>query len=342
MKILIIGATGFLGRKIVRRLLDLGHQVVAISRGHAPSPPGPHPRLILIHGDRHDAGFLRAARRLGPFDVIYDIIAYEPADSRLAVEIFAGQAGRFIHCSTISVYMVSEQVTPPITEEQDHAPLMPWFERNPFGMEYGIQKRGCEEVLWRAHADGKLKVTMLRPTFIAGPHDPAMRDYFWIERIRDGGPLLVPGSGDFAFQSVYVEDVAAAFVTLLQREETIGRAYNIAADEMLTLNQYLHLLGRILEREPRLVHVDQELFDNLPFSRHPAGDVFPYNTRRDARFSLERIRADLDYRSTPMAEWLALTVEWFTTRYHGHSVGYEFRRDELAFVEAWKGKTDSC
>jgi nucleoside-diphosphate-sugar epimerase len=72
---------------------------------------------------------------------------------------------------------------------------MEYNPRNPFGMDYGINKRRCEEVIWESYSKSGLPVTVIRPTFVCGPEDPARRDYFWIERILDGKPLLVPGSG---------------------------------------------------------------------------------------------------------------------------------------------------
>ncbi|HNY92541.1 MAG TPA: NAD-dependent epimerase/dehydratase family protein [bacterium] len=333
MKILVIGGSGFLSSVVVAILLERGHQVTTFTRGRSGERPATTANLIRLTGDRHDPAALQNALLAGPFDAVYDFVAYEPAESRLAAKTFHGRVGRFIHCSTISVYLVSDQVICPITEEQDKAPLMPFWERNPFGMTYGINKRACEEILWQAHDERQFPVSMLRPTFISGPHDPAKRDFFWIERINDGGPLLVPGHGEFLFQSVYVEDAARAFTDLLEAENSIGKAYNVAAEEILSLNDYLHLLARLMGRDIRFVHLDQELFDRLPFSRHPGGDVFPFNTRRDATFSLEEISRDLGYHTTPIAQWLATTIDWFTTHYNGHSTGYEARAQELAVIQ---------
>ncbi len=336
MRILIIGGTGFLGGRTAGYLLQRGHQVTLFHRGYAPGRLAPQPHLDTFRGDRHDARDLAEVQRHGHFDAVFDFVAYEPGESRLAIEAFSGRIGRFIHCSTVSVYMVSDQVVCPITEDQDQAPLMPFWERNPFGMEYGINKRACEELLWQAHTERRLNVSMLRPTFISGPHDPARRDFFWIERLLQGGSLLVPGSGDFAFQSVFVDDAARAFADLLEHEVSIGKVYNLAAEEILSLNEYLQLLGTIMQREPHLIHVEQTLFDQLPFSHHPQGDVFPFNTRRPAFFSLHRIKADLGYHATPIATWLAETVTWFTQHFSGHSVGWENRDQELAWT--WKAE----
>lgn len=181
MKILVIGGTGFISGRTVQKLMEDGHYVTIFTRGKSSNLLSKQPNLEFVIGDRHDERKLKETLLHGTFDAVYDFVTYEPAESTLAVEVFHGKVGRFIHCSTISVYMVSNEIQCPITEDQDKRPLMPFWERNPFGMDYGVKKRQCEDVLWHAHDEKKFPVTMLRPTYVSGPHDPAKRDLFWIE-----------------------------------------------------------------------------------------------------------------------------------------------------------------
>ncbi|HEX2866947.1 MAG TPA: NAD-dependent epimerase/dehydratase family protein [Ignavibacteriales bacterium] len=335
MNILIIGGTGFISTSLVEKLLERGHHVTAFTRGESENRLAPHENLTLLTGDRREERALKSLVENRTYDAVYDMISYHPKSSEQAAHIFRGKTGRFIHCSTISVYMVSYHVQCPITEDQDKGELMPHFERNPFGMDYGIKKRACEDVLWKYHDEKLFPVSMIRPTYIAGPHDFAMRDFFWIERILDGKPLLVPGSGDHAFQEVYVEDVARAFASLLDSEASIGQAYNVAAEEIFSLNDYIYKLGSLLNKKPELVHVDQEVFASLPLSRHMYGDVFPFNVRRTSIFSLDKIKKDLNYRSTPFNEWMKKTITWFTSEFKGHSFGYDNREEEIRFIHEW-------
>jgi hypothetical protein len=64
--------------------------------------------------------------------------------------------------------------------------------------------------------------------------------------------------------------------------------------------------------------------------------VFPFNTRRTAIFSLDKIKQDLHYHSAPFQEWMPKTLDWFTKVFRGHSNGYDRRHEELAFIESWK------
>jgi nucleoside-diphosphate-sugar epimerase len=264
------------------------------------------------------------------------MIAYEPEDSMNVYEAFKGQIGRFIHCSTVSVYMISNEVQCPITEDQYNGKVMPYFPKNPFGMDYGIKKRACEKYLWSVHDEKDFPVTTIRPPYVCGPEDPAKRDFFWIERILDGEPLLVPGSGDYATQTIFVDDLARAFVDLLDYPSTIGNIYNVASEEILSLNDYLLKLARLLKRKIETVHIDQILFDNMPISYSNAGDVFTFNTRRTAVFSIEKIKSSINFKSTPFEEWMPRTIEWFLNEYKEHSVGYEKREEEIKTAVEWK------
>lgn len=333
MHVFIIGGTGFISRRLVQMLLDDGHHVTIFTRGRTEAAFERADRLEHVHGDRTSAASLESAMQGKAFDAAYDMIAYEAEHSRVAVEALQGHVGRFIHCSTISVYMISDEATCPITEDQDDLPVMKHWPRNPFGMDYGVQKRGCERVLWDAHSED-FPVTVLRPTYVSGPNDPTARDYFWIQRILDGGSLLVPGSGDHAFQQLYVDDAARAFADVLKHDETIGEAYNVAAVEVYSLNEYLRRLAVLLEREAHLAPLQQNLFDALPLSANPRGDVFPFNTRRTAVFSLDKIKRDISYVSTPFDEWMRETIAWYLHDFEGDSLGYDRRKDEIDVIEA--------
>ena len=82
--------------------------------------------------------------------------------------------------------------------------------------------------------------------------------------------------------------------------------------------------------------------DSTPFrSARPYGDVFPFNTRRDAVFSLEKIMRHTGYRSTPFETWMRKTIEWWKKTPHAHSNGYDRRREELEVAQSIKRETQA-
>jgi nucleoside-diphosphate-sugar epimerase len=337
MKILIIGGTGFISGYLSHQLAEAGHTVSLLTRGLTTNPVFGDGNITYLRGDRTDERSLRNAAEESTYDVVYDMIAYRPEETESAVRVFRGRIGRFIHCSTISVYMISDHVRCPITEDQDNLPVMPFWDRNPFGMEYGILKRQCEDLLWSAHDEKLFPVSMLRPTYVCGPNDPMRRDYFWMQRLLDRKPVLVPGSGDHVFHPVYAGDVARAFIALTEHENSVGEAYTVAGGEVFSLNEYLRRLAAMLDVQPKFFHLPQHLFDSLKISTYPGADVFPFNVRRTAIFNIEKIKKDLRYEPTPFDTWMNETIGWYRSSYTADSPGYEFRSAEVDIVQTYSG-----
>lgn len=334
MNILIIGGTGFISSRIAEKLLAKGYTLSLLNRGKTKKALPDDPKLRIVHGDRNDKNILSELTSKNKFDVVYDMIAYDENDSQTAFDVFKNKIGRFIHCSTISVYMLQKDVQIPVTEDQINLPLMKEFKRSPFGWDYGINKIKCEDVLWQNHDEKSFPVTMLRPTYVSGPKDPARRDWFWIERILDGKPLLVPDDGNFRFQQVYIEDATDAFCKVIETDKSIGEAYNVAGEESFTLNEYLARLMKLLGRSVEAYHIDQQEFDNLEISYSPEGDVFTFNTRRDAVFSLKKIKEHFGYLTTPFDDYMTITINWFLNKPKQHSAGYARRDEEIKIINS--------
>lgn len=336
MKILMIGGTGFISSYTVRELLKDNHDVTVLTRGHSELEIFSREDVNFVIGDRNDKSFLSKLALENQYDVLIDMIAYLPKDSEMIVDVFSNKIPRLIHMSTVSVYMVSNEPKNPITEDQDKLPLMKYWDRNPFGMQYGIYKRKCEDILWEAHRDKKFDVTMVRAPYVCGIHDPMRRDHFWIERILDEQPLLIPGSGDYASQHVFVGDLARIFAKMVKNDLSIGKAYNIASEEIYSLNDYLDSLTRLLDKNPERINVDLKIFEQLSFCTSTEGHAFPYNTYRTAIFNLDLAKSELNFKSTPLDLWMPGVIDYYTNKFQGHSVGYSRRDEELEFLAVWK------
>ena len=332
----MIGGTGFISSYTVKELLKDKHEVTILTRGNAGVNIYNRRNVKGITGNRNNRELLNKIASENDYDVLIDMIAYIPSESELIVEAFGNKIPRLIHMSTVSVYMVSNEPKNPITESQDKFPLMKFWNRNPFGMQYGIDKRKCEDILWDAHNQGKFDVTMIRSPYVCGIHDPTRRDQFWIERILDDRPLLIPGSGDYASQHIFVEDLAKVFADLVKNNLGQGKAYNIASEEIYSLNDYLDVLSSMLGKNPERLCVDLDVFEKLSFSTSEEGHVFPYNTYRTAIFSIDRTKKELNFKSTPFELWMPKVIDYYTKVYKNHSVGYSRRIEEIAFLTKWK------
>ncbi|MHB0885527.1 MAG: NAD-dependent epimerase/dehydratase family protein [Bacillota bacterium] len=89
-----------------------------------------------------------------------------------------------------------------------------------------MQKRALEKVLWGLRGRPPFAFTIARPANIEGPGDPSNRRGFYIQRIADGGPVIIPDGLNPPFRHVYVDDVAQALAAMAGNERTYGRAHN--------------------------------------------------------------------------------------------------------------------
>lgn len=308
MRVLVIGGTGFNGRRIVARLLDRGHDVTVIARGDLPSTW--RDRVAHIRVDRKDAAAFRGACAALEFDAVIDNIAYTPADASSALDALGGRIGQYLFTSTMAVYHDLLRRTSPIHEDEVDLDNRP---RPGEGLEtalhptrghaYAIEKREVEKVVQAAG----VAWTALRASMIVGPDDWVGVIWWWIQRILDGGPILVPDVGHgHAFQVTYVEDLADAFVAALGSPAASRRAYNVAGSDLLTAESLAEALAAPLGRGVECVRVPPSLIATaglnsyrLPLAGLPFGHVL---------LDTCRAQQELGFRATPLEAWARVTA----------------------------------
>lgn len=293
MKLLVIGGTGNISTAITRRLQDQGHDLTLFKRT-ATRPDWLRPEVRILAGDRRDhAAFERQLADLGPWDVVIDMIAFEPADAESDLRAFRGRTRQFIFCSTVDVY----DKTPagyPVTEAQGVLAARPAFA-------YGWKKARCEALLWAAHERGDLPLTVLRPTFTynetwsPGIHAFGGQTYH-LDRLRKGQPIILHGDGSSIWVATHRDDTAGAFLGAIGNERALGQAYNVAGEEWMTHRHIWRTLARLLAApEPDFVCIPTELLGRLaPREAEWCVENFQYNNL----FDNTKARRDLGFRYT--------------------------------------------
>jgi nucleoside-diphosphate-sugar epimerase len=307
VKVLVIGGNRFMGRELAWRLLAGGHQVTLFNRGTLADPFGP--RVERLHGDRSTGDF---ARLLGgrEFDGVVDFAAFTAADTRSAREVLLGRVGHYVMISTGQVYLVRAGC-PSLAREGDYAgPLLP---EPPEGhpdradWEYGVGKRGAEDVLAQAWALDRFPSTRLRIPMVNGERDHLRRIEGYLWRLLDGSPLLVPDTGR-RLRHVYAGEVVRLIVTLLTRNAPRGLAYNVCQEETPTLPQFLELLAGILGAPLRTVLV-------APTQVEAAGldlrATSPFSSRWMSLLDPVRARGELGFQHRPLRAYLETIVACF-------------------------------
>jgi 2'-hydroxyisoflavone reductase len=218
MRILIVGGTSFVGRAVAWAASNAGHDVTVINRGQTPSDLPP--TVTRLIGDRQ--GDLSALNGLS-FDVTVDAIAYRPVDVDVLATSLADRGGHHIQISSVSAY------EDPPSEGATEETATLWDDKNleldaeVTAETYGPLKAACERSA-QAHFGDQLSI--VRPTFVIGSHDATLRFPYWVERLRRGGNVAVPGPRDNALQYIDARDLGA-FVVTLATTTTLG-AFHVA------------------------------------------------------------------------------------------------------------------
>jgi nucleoside-diphosphate-sugar epimerase len=319
LKCLVIGGTGFIGTSACRELMRRG--VETIAAGRSPKPYGTFTsHVVLDRGNR--AQLSRALETTRP-DVLLDLAAYRPSEVQAVLDLFEGD--RYVFGST-GVYPDLEGRP---AREEDFVPL----EGEPPGFEaadvrrdvetYLAGKRWCETAL--ARSDGFPWVSV-RPPAVLGADDHTLRLAAYIQRIEDGGPLLVPAeSYERQAGLAWSRDVGYACALACDLARDAAGAYNVAF-EGVTLRRLIESLGSALGRQPRLVPVP---FAELPPSASPYGP----DPRRSAGYDLTRSRRELGFEPSALEDALPETLAWYLARRPSHP-GYSERSREIELVAA--------
>jgi nucleoside-diphosphate-sugar epimerase len=346
MRVLVIGGTGFNGRRIVARLLERGHTVSVVARGDL--PPAWTGQVAHVRVDRTDAAAFRAACASLEFDAVIDNIAYQPSYAAIALEVFGSRIGQYLFTSTMAVYHDLLRRSSPIHEDQANLAYRPSADEGletalhpTRGHAYAIDKREVE----LAAQNGSPPWTAVRASMIVGPDDWVGVIWWWIQRILDGGPILVPDTGPgHAFQITYVEDLADAFVAALGNRVAYRRAYNVAGPEQLTTESWADALGAPLGRSVECVRVPGPVIAaagltdyRVPIAGLPFGHVL---------MDTCRAQQELGFRATPVERWARDTAEGCAASPPARdSRHYEARAQEIELARAYaqtRASTDAA
>jgi len=254
MRVAVIGATGHVGTYLVPRLVELGHQVVTVSRGRR-APYRPHASWKEVRQLVLDREALEAAGQFGPriaelqADAVIDMICFTADSARQLVESLRGRVQHFLSCGTIWVHGPSVSV--PTTESQP---------RRPFG-DYGVRKAAMESYLLDEARRSGFPATILHPGHIVGqgwvPLNPAgnfnPRVY---EQIARGEELALPNLGLETVHHVHADDVAQGFVRALQHwSASVGESFHLVSPAALTLRGFAESVFAWFGKAPQLAYL---------------------------------------------------------------------------------------
>jgi nucleoside-diphosphate-sugar epimerase len=248
LRVLFIGGSGIISSASSRLAVACGVELTLLNRGTGRRDVPAEAEQVV--GDIRDPRSVRDALRDREFDVVVDWVAFAPDHVRTDLEIFEGRMGQYVFISSASAY----QTPPARLPIRESTPL-----RNPF-WQYSRDKIACEELLVGAYGDRGLPVTIVRPSHT---YDRTLIpfDGGWtiVERMRQGKQIVVHGDGSSLWTLTHHVDFARGFIPLLGNRRTLGEAFHITSDDVLTWDQIADTLAFAAGAEARIVHVPSDV-----------------------------------------------------------------------------------
>jgi nucleoside-diphosphate-sugar epimerase len=278
LKVLVTGASGFLGGPVCEQLGAAGHDVAALARRPGSAPAGTRE----VAGDLTDGASLTAALAAERPECVVHLAA-ENGSQRSAEKIReanvdgtgrlldacrSADSPRFVLASTVVTGDAGGRV---LDEDSDL----------PVETAYGRSKQECERMVRESGLDS----VVIRPSHVYGPGGWYVEEF--VKRLRQPGRFAVIGSGENVWDVVRVEDVAAAFVLGVDRAPARS-TYHVADDEPISFYDFIALTAEALGvGPPRRVPA---WLARLAGGRDPIAAVV-----RSARSSNARIKRELGW-----------------------------------------------
>jgi nucleoside-diphosphate-sugar epimerase len=242
MKILVTGATGFIGGSIVEDLVKEGHEVFALVRKTSSIDHLANLGVKFVFGDITDKDSLYAIT--GKFDAIFHCAAYVDnknweklklvnikGTERICKLALRLSVERLIYLSSVAV--VSGHFQLPLTEDLSYSATNL----------YGESKIEAERIVWDFRRKG-LPSAILRPPMVYGENEPhLLKSILFLIKHRLF-PIL--GGGINKLHLGYVKNVSQAAVMALRNEGFLKGAYFVADREVLTTAEIYSIMAQAI------------------------------------------------------------------------------------------------
>ena len=322
MKILITGGTGFTGKALVRRLLDDGHQVVALDykEGLKTEELRQWGAEVVIgtvtdrecvkrcmQGVEIVQHLAAAFRELNVPESHYDHVTVD--GTRICLEeAHAAGVKKFIYCSTCGIH--GNVKDPPTDEDHNIAPAD----------YYQSTKYKAEPVCLDFMKQTGMPVTILRPSAIYGPGDPERFQMIFRRVARGRFPMF--GSGKTLYHPVYIDNLVDAFVLAMDLNKGNGEAYLIADEEYVSIKDLVQRIGRALDVDVKIKHypiwpviIAGHVCEKVCTPLRITPPIFPRRVdwyRQNRAFNINKAKRDLGYNpKVGLDEGLRRTGEWY-------------------------------
>jgi len=235
--ILMTGATGFVGRAMLRRVLELGEPVRALVRAPARADLPPHPKLQVVEGN-----LCRPQSLSGAFHGIDTVIHL---------------VGILIENGASTFERIHIQGTETMVGFSRGAGVKRYLQMSSLGTRPDARSR-YHQTKWAAEEAVRksgLAFTIFRPSVIFGAEDKFTNLF---ARIIERSPILpIIGPGTNRLQPIWIENVVDYFLQALGNGQTERKTYELGGPMVFSMERLLDLIMKIKGKKRIKIHVPQ-------------------------------------------------------------------------------------
>ncbi len=247
--VLVLGGTGFIGRRLIKQLLSKGYSVRAFARGSSlVLDELGSSQLEIVRGDMRSADDVK--RVLDGIDHVFHLATTDAKtwdqfrereiDPTIAVAQACLSHGvkRLIYTGTIDSYYAGSHAQK-ITEQ---TPLDRNINRRNY---YARAKAEAERLLGEMHRKEGLPLVVVRPGIVIGEGG---NPFHWgVGKWASPNVVQTWGDGNNPLPLVLVDDVAKGFVLAMEAPGIEGQSYNFVDAPMLTTREYIAAMERLID-----------------------------------------------------------------------------------------------
>ncbi len=298
MKVFVTGATGFLGRRIVRRLRERGEEVLALARESSDTGELEALGAEIVRGDLADVDAFLG--RIAGCDVVFHagarvvthgaweefFVANVEATQKL-IDAAVATGARFVHVSSLGIFEI-DRAGLVVTEDTDydHNPMLRGY--------YTRSKIDADRVAAAAARTGK-DVVVVRPGRLNGHDHPQGQPVFLgrVKKFLGADLLVVVSTPGYHVPTVHVENAADAVVRAGDEPNARGGIFNVIDDPDMTQREYFRRLSQARGRKLRVIFIPVAIF----FPAVKAVDMLHRLVkRRPWSIAYQLLRSELDAR----------------------------------------------
>jgi uncharacterized protein YbjT (DUF2867 family) len=290
MRVLVTGATGFVGPAVANAIVDAGHEVRVLERKPGAWMEAGIRCQAAVQGDVTDPDSLR--RGVKDVDIVVHLVAIRqgrPADfERVMIGGTRNLLAAAKEAAVRRFVLMSALGTSEETKD-----LVPYFNAK-WTQEQDTKASGLEHVIFR-------------PSFIFGREGGILPTFRKMARLAPVTGII--GSGEQRIQPIWIEDVGAYFAAAIDKPEAANRLFELGGPDIVTWNEFWQRLRSVLgiRRRPMLhlptglmkipATLTERLPGNIPLTRDllkmlEAGDNVVSNDDAVRTFQLSLVPLD--------------------------------------------------